>query len=77
MAMSSKGRQRLSVLLCGLSGTTCAVLMTAFVLFYGAPYNPMWWWVMAAILAAATLLPLCLVPAIEWVMAGYRGDRNG
>jgi hypothetical protein len=51
--------------------------MTAFVLFYGAPYNPMWWWVMAAILAAATLLPLCLVPAIEWVMAGYRGDRNG
>ena len=77
MTMASKGRQRLSVLLCGLSGTSCLVLMAAFMLIYGTPYNPMWWWIMAAILVATVLLPLSLVPAIEWVMAGYRSDRNG
>jgi hypothetical protein len=76
MAMGSKGRQRLSILLCGLSGASCAASMAAFLLFYGTPYNPVWWWIMAAILVAAVLLPLSLVPAIEWVIAGYRSDRT-
>lgn len=77
MATASKGRRRLSLLLCGLSGTACAALMAAFLLFYGAPYNPLWWWIMAAILLAALLLPLALVSAIEWVMAGYREEWPG
>jgi hypothetical protein len=50
--------------------------MAAFLLVYGTPYNPVWWWIMAAILVAAVLLPLSLVPAIEWVIAGYRSDRT-
>ena len=46
--------------------------MGAVVLVYGAPYNPMWWWIMGAILFTAAVLPLGLVTAIEWVMEGYR-----
>lgn len=71
MATASKGRRRLSILLCGLSGAACIALMAAILLLYGTPYNPLWWWVMAAILVAAFLLPLALVSAIEWVMEGY------
>lgn len=74
--MRSKGRKRLTALLCGLSGTSCAALMVAVVLIYGRPYNPQWWWIMGAILIAAFLLPLTLVPAIEWVMDGYRDDKT-
>ena len=76
MAMGSKGRQRLSVLLCGLSTASCATLQAAFLLLYGTPYNPLWWWIMGAILLAALLLPLSLVPAIEWVIAGYREEKT-
>ena len=77
MAMARKGRRRLSALLCGLSGTSCAALLAAVLLLYGTPYNPLWWWIMAAILVAAFLLPLALVSAIEWVMEGYRDDTPG
>lgn len=76
MTRSRKGRQRLSALLCGLSGALCAALMAVVLLTYGPPYNPLWWWVMAAVLAAAFLLPLALVSAIEWVMDGYRDERS-
>lgn len=66
----------MSLLLCGLSAGTCATLMAAVVLFYGSPYNAMWWWIMGAILFAAAVLPLALVPMIEWVMEGYQ-DQTG
>lgn len=74
MAIASSGRSRLTLLLCGLSGVLCAALMLAVLLFYGKPYDPMWWWVMGGILAAAFILPRGLVAAIEWVMVGYRGQ---
>lgn len=77
MTMATRGRKRLSVLLCGLSGASCAVLMAAVLLLYGTPYNPFWWWIMAAILLAAFLLPLALVAAIEWVIDGYRDHNPG
>ncbi|MGF1630433.1 MAG: hypothetical protein ACFCUT_13250 [Kiloniellaceae bacterium] len=76
MTKASKGRVRLSILLCGSSGVSCATLMAAFLVFYGTPYNPIWWGIMAAILVAAILLPLVLVPMIEWVMAGYRDEKS-
>lgn len=50
--------------------------MGAVLLFYGLPYNPMWWWVMAAILAAAFVLPRLLVPVAEWVIDGYRDQGD-
>jgi len=74
MATARSGRRRLTILLCGLSGGTCALSMAAFVLLYGKPYNSMWWWVMAAILAASIAVPRALVTAIEWVMEGYRQE---
>ena len=77
MMTATKGRKRLSILLCGLSGVSCAILMAAVLLLYGTPYNPLWWWVMAAILIAAFLLPLALVSAIEWVIDGYRDQNSG
>lgn len=75
MARENEGRRRLSILLCGLSGTGCITLMAAVLILYGTPYNPLWWWIMAAVVAAAFLLPLALVIAVEWVMEGYREER--
>lgn len=77
MPMANKGRMRLSILLCSLSGTACTVLMAAVLLLYGTPYNPLWWWIMAAILLAAVFLPLVLVSAIGWVIEGYRDEGLG
>lgn len=77
MTMAKEGRRRLSILLCSLSGISCAVLMVAVLLLYGSPYNSLWWGVMAAVLVAAFLLPLTLVSAIEWVIDGYRDRRPG
>ena len=72
MPTSNKGRRRLTLLLCGLSGVSCTVLMVAVLFMYGFPYDLNWWWVMAAILVASFVLPRALVFAIEWVMEGYR-----
>ena len=76
MASVKKGRFRLTLLLCGGSGLTCALLMIGVIVFYGTPYNPFWWWVMAGIQVAAIAAPGALVPAIEWVMEGYRQQAN-
>ncbi len=76
MALANTGRKRLSLLLCGTSGVSCFLLMVIFVLVYGTPYNPMWWAIMALVLIAATVLPLALVSAIEWVIEGYRNQPS-
>ena len=70
-----EGRRRLIVLLSLLSGGTCAFAMAAVLIFYGTPYDTLWWWVMGAILAAAFAAGRILVIPVEWVIAGYRnGD---
>ena len=71
-----EGRRRLTMLLCGLSGTSCAFAMLLVLIFYGTPYHAYWWLVMAAILAGAIVLPRFLVPLIEWVIAGYRRPED-
>ena len=76
MANVKTGRFRLTLLLCGGTGMTCALLMIGVVVFYGTPYNPFWWWVMAGIQTAAIVVPIVLVPAIEWVMACYRQQTH-
>lgn len=72
MNRASKGRLRLTILLCSLSGFSCAILIVAVLLLYGMPYDLRWWWWMGGVLAAAFILPRALVVAIEWVMEGYR-----
>jgi len=76
MALATTGGKRLRLLLCGLSGGGCLLMMAAVLVFYGRPYNPLWWWVMGAILLAAIVLPLALASAIEWVMRGYSDARG-
>jgi hypothetical protein len=76
MANASKGRWRLTLLLCGLSGLSCTLLMSAVLWIYGTPYNPQWWWIMGAILIASFILPGALVRPIEWVINGYRDDAT-
>ena len=71
------GRRRLRLVLCPLGGGLCAGAMALVVIFYGAPYNPLWWWAMAGVLAAATMAPLAVVPVVEWVIAGYLDDLGG
>ncbi len=71
---SNSGRRRLTILLSCLSGGACALAMAMVLIVYGAPYDPMWWWVMAAMLLAAFALPRLLVFPIEWVIAGYRKE---
>lgn len=74
MAKASVGRRRLRLLLGILGVLACAGAMGLVLWFYGQPYNPRWWWVMAAALGAAFFLPWLAVPGIEWVRAGYRQD---
>ena len=72
----NEGRRRLTVLLCGLGGAGCAGAMLLVLLLYGAPYNSIWWAVMAVILAAAFVAPRALVPLVDWVIEGYREARD-
>lgn len=50
--------------------------MAAVLVVYGAPYEAMWWWVMGAILLAAFIAPVAIVPLVEWVIEGYLGTRR-
>lgn len=68
------GPKRLALLLSGSSGLACAAMMGVVLVVYGTPYNPLWWGVMAAIETAALVLPLALLPLVDWVIAGYRQD---
>ncbi|MCG8354610.1 MAG: hypothetical protein MI920_03480 [Kiloniellales bacterium] len=70
--LGGEGRRRLTLVLCGLSGAACAAAMALVLLLYGMPFDPTWWWVMAAILAASFVLPRAFVPVAEWVIDGYR-----
>ncbi len=74
-ALSGRGRQRLSIVVGAVCGTTCLVAMAVVLVVYGAPYQPVWWWVMAAILAVSCLLGRIVAPAVEWVLEGYLEDR--
>ncbi len=69
---SNRGRQRLRLLLGAVSAVLCALAMAAVLVVYGTPYNPLWWWVMGAILAAAFLVVPLLASPIEWVIKGYQ-----
>ena len=71
VAVHPEGRRRLRLLLCGLGGLSCAATMALVLVFYGTPFNPVWWWVMAAVLAGAFIVPAFFVPIVEWVIAGY------
>jgi hypothetical protein len=73
----SEGRRRLRILLAILGFAGCALGMALVVVFYGPPYNPIWWGIMAVVLGGAIALPPLLAPAIEWVMDGYRQAERG
>ena len=71
-----EGRWRLQMLLSVVGGSICIALMAVVVWVYKAPYNLNWWWVMGAILGLAILVPRTLVFPVEWVIEGYRADRD-
>ena len=73
---SETGRRRMVLLVSILGGGSCTLAMAAVLIFYGAPYNSLWWFVMAAILSVMIfVLPRVLAPAIEWVIDGYKKDK--
>lgn len=74
-APSGHGRRRLSIVVGAVCGTTCLLAMALVLVVYGPPYNAVWWWVMAAILAVSCLLGRIVAPAVEWVLEGYLEDR--
>jgi hypothetical protein len=77
MAAAGKrlGPRRLGLLLSVVCGGLCGAAMLVVVVVFGAPFNPLWWGVMAAILAAAFAVPPVLAPpAVDWVLDGYRRD---
>ena len=71
----AQGRRRLRLALSGLGGGSCAVAMVLVLVFYGTPYNPMWWAVMAAILVGCALVAALCAPLVEWIIAGYLGRK--
>ena len=75
-AVQGVGRRRLRLLLCSVSGGLCATAMALVLIVYGTPFNPMWWLVMGGILAAAFVVPMVVVPVVEWVIAGYLEDHD-
>lgn len=73
---SETGRGRMVLLVSVLGGGSCALAMAAVLVFYGPPYDSLWWFVMAAILLVVTfLVPRMVAPAIEWVIDGYRQEN--
>ena len=71
-----KGPRRLGLVLSVLFGGLCVALMAVVLVIYGLPYNPLWWGVMAAIQVAAFVVPPLAVPAVDWVIDGYRQDET-
>ncbi len=69
---SNRGRQRLRLLLGAVSAVLCAFAMAAVLVFYGTPYDPLWWWVMGAIQVAAFFVAPLFATPIEWVIKGYQ-----
>lgn len=70
-----EGPRRLGIVLSVLFGGLCAALMTVVLVIYGTPHNPLWWGIMAAIQIAAVVAPPLAVPAVDWVIDGYRRDE--
>lgn len=71
---TKEGRRRLRLLLSFLFGGPVTLAIVLVLIGYKTPYNPIWWLVLGAIALGAFLLPLLLVPAIEWVVRGYLED---
>jgi hypothetical protein len=69
-----EGRRRFGLLFGAASGGLCGAMMAVVLIVYGAPYNRLWWFVMAAILVAACFIPRLLVRPLEWVFEGYRDE---
>lgn len=70
-AVHREGRRRLRFVLAAASIGACAAAMLAVLVFYGTPYNPVWWAVMAAILLSSAIMGAMCAPIVEWVIAGY------
>lgn len=71
-ALSGAGRRRFSIVAGAMCGTACLAAMALVLAVYGAPYDSVWWWTMAAILAVSCLAGRITAPAVEWVIEGYR-----
>lgn len=70
------GPRRLGLVLSLLFGGLCVASMAVVLVIYGLPYNPLWWGVMVAIQVAAFVVPPLAVPAVDWVIDGYRQDET-
>ena len=68
-----EGRRRLRLVLAGIGAGACAAAMALVLVFYGTPYNPIWWAVMAAVVGGSAAVATLFAPLIEWVIAGYSG----
>ena len=71
-----EGRRRLRLFLAGFGGAACAAAMVLVLLFYGLPFNPMWWAAMAVVLVAAAVISALFAPLVEWVAKGYLEPDN-
>ena len=67
----TEGRRRFRLVSVSLSGGLCTLFMVVVLIVYGTPYNPVWWPVMAVILAASFVGPALVAPLFEWVLKGY------
>ena len=76
-AVPREGRRRLRIFMGALGGGACALAMALVLVFYGAPYDPVWWPVMAAVLLGSAGVSALCAPMIEWVIAGYLARPDG
>ncbi len=66
-----EGRRRLRLLLGSLGAAACALAMVLVLVFYGLPFNPLWWAAMASILVAAGVVSGLCASLVEWAAKGY------
>ncbi|MCZ6860760.1 MAG: hypothetical protein O7I42_10875 [Alphaproteobacteria bacterium] len=74
-SISKKGSRRLRILSSLAGGGLCAISLAMVLVFYGMPYDPIWWLVMALIILASFVVPCFFVRPIEWVIEGYLADQ--
>jgi hypothetical protein len=73
--LPSEGTQRLRVGLGWLAVAFCLLAYAVTLVLHGPPFWAGWWVIMLVVLAGTFFAARLLTRPIEWILAGYLGER--